>query len=154
MRIDFFKVKVKRRHIRMDILKVSLSFLLLLSCGCAHLLGLVTYYDHTTYKNLTDLKPEVIALYDTFSTDSIDMTKIAAIRLKLAQIYEYENGKGAKNAETTKEVKIIQKMFERHVNDRLTEGKWSDAHTNNKKGNIADAFNEAIETEVLKNKND
>ena len=108
MRTDFFKVKVIRRHIQMNILKVSLSFLLLLSCGCAHLLGLATYYDPTTYKNLTDLKPEVIALYDTFDTDSIDMFKIAAIRLKLAQIYEYENGKGTKNAETTRQIKIIQ----------------------------------------------
>jgi len=74
-----------------------IRFLLILpflAIGCAHLFGSITYYDPMTYKNLTDLKPEVTVLYETFASDSLNITKIANIRLKLAQIYEYERGKG------------------------------------------------------------
>ena len=122
--------------------------------GCSSFLGLPSYYDLTTYKNLTDLKPEVHALYDTFLNDTVDQARIAAIRLKLAQAYEYENGKGQKNAETTEQLQIIQRMFERHADDRMTSGKWTVAHLNNEKNNIGEAFDIAISTERLKNKNE
>ena len=59
-------------------------------------MGFPTYYDATTYKNLTDLKTEVIMLYDSFSKEKIDSIKIDKITLKFAQIYEYEKGKGEK----------------------------------------------------------
>lgn len=121
--------------------------------GCAHLLGL-SYFDPTTYKNLTDLKPEVMVLYDTFTRDTVDEEKIASVRLKLAQTYEYEKGKGEKNVETTKQIEIIQGMFERHVNNRVTQGKWNESHLMNQKENMAEAFDIAIQTERLKNKNE
>jgi hypothetical protein len=127
-----------------------LSVLLYLS-GCASLPG-ITYYDPTTYKNLTDLKPEVTALYDIFTGDTLDNDKISAIRLKLAQMYEYEKGKGEKNKETYVQINKIQDMFERHVSDRLKNGKWNSAHANNQKQNISEAFDIAIETEAKKNK--
>ena len=38
-------------------------------------MGYVTYYDPTTYKNLTDLKPQMMALYDTFPRDPIDFDR-------------------------------------------------------------------------------
>lgn len=136
---------------RLSVIKVL--FLLLSLSGCAHLFGL-SYYDPTTYKNLTDIKPEVMALYDTFTREAVNAEKIDSIRLKLAQIYEYENGKGEKNAETTKQIKIIQGIFERHVKNRLTQGKWNEAHLMNQKENIAEAFDIAIQTERLKNKNE
>jgi hypothetical protein len=142
---------------RLMIIKISILNVLLFSIylsGCAYLFGFITYYDPTTYKNLTDLKPEVVALYNTFSTSTVDTNNIAAIRLKLAQMYEYENGKGTKNVETTKQIKIIQEMFDRHVNDRIKNGKWSEEHLNNNKQNIQDAFDLAIRTERLKNKNE
>jgi hypothetical protein len=128
-----------------------LSVLLYLS-SCAHI-G-ITYYDPTTYKNLTDLKPEVTALYDTFTNDTIDKDKISAIRLKLAQMYEYEKGKGEKNKETYEQIRIIQNMFERQVSDRLKNGKWNSAHASNQKQMISEAFDIAIETEAKKNKNE
>ena len=121
--------------------------------GCAHL-GFVAYYDSTTYKNLTDLKPEISMFYETFAGDSVDVDKLAKIRLRLAQMYEYEKGKGPKNSETTRQIQIIQEMFERHVNDRLNMGKWTPAHLNNQKQNIGEAFDIAIQTERLKNKNE
>lgn len=107
-----------------------------------------------TYKNLTELKPEVVFLYETFTTDSINLERIAYVRLRLAQVYEYEKGKGSKNKETYEQIEIIQNMFERHVKDRLEKGKWTKEHFENVKTNIEEAFDIAIQTERLKNKNE
>lgn len=127
-------------------------FLFLCLSGCAH--WFISYYDPTTYKNLTDVKPEVMALYDTLAEDTVRADNIAAIRLKLAQIYEYENGKGPRNFETATQIRIIREMFERHINDRMDKGKWSQPHLNNQKQNMAEAFDIAIQSERLKNKNE
>ena len=131
----------------------NLFFFVLSLMGCAYF-GFVTYYDPTTYKNLTDLKPEVTTFYETFTGDSIDSGRLAAIRLRLAQVYEYKKGKGSKNSETTRQIQILQGMFERHVNERINMGKWTLIQLNNQKQNIAEAFDIAIETERLKNKNE
>ena len=132
---------------------VFLMVLLLLT-GCAGVLGFVTYYDPQTYKNLTELKPEVLSLYDTFTADAIDSSRIAGVRLKLDQVYEYEKGKGKKNEDQARQIKSLQEMFARHVNDRMGAGKWNEAHLNNQKENIAQAFDIAIQTERNKNKNE
>lgn len=122
--------------------------------SCASFLGFPSYYDPTTYKNLTDLKAETIFLYDTFATDSLDEAKVTAVRLKLAQAYEYEKGKGEKNKETREQLEIIQHMFGQHVSDRVKSGKWTPTHLGNQKTNLAEAFDIAIATERLKNKNE
>jgi len=150
----FFRSQPIKNYLLQKLIVINLLFLSVYLLGCAHLSGRVTYYDPITYKSLTDLKPEVVALYETFTSDFVDTGKIAAIRLKLAQMFEYENGKGAKNIETTKQVKIIQEMFERHVEDRIKNGKWNETHLNNQKQNITEAFDMAIQTERLKNKNE
>ena len=130
-----------------------LYFFLALS-ACASFLGFPTYYDQTTYKNLTDLKVEILFLYDTFATDSIDEAKITAARLKLAQVYEYEKGKGEKNRETREQLELLQQMVERHMSDRVKGGKWTPAHVRNQKTNLAEAFDLVIATERMKNKNE
>ena len=135
-------------------LVVAFLYLFLALSACASFLGFPTYYDQTTYKNLTDLKPEILFLYDTFATDSMDEAKIAAARLKLAQIYEYEKGKGEKNRETREQLELLQQMFERHIGDRVKGGKWTPAHVRNQKTNLAEAFDLAIATERVKNKNE
>jgi hypothetical protein len=132
--------------------EVFCFLLLFLLSGCAHF-GFPTYYDPTTYKTLTDLKPEVGMLYNTFKGPG-DPKAIDAVRLKLAQTYEYEKGKGAQNAETTEQIEIISEMFEDHVRDRVKNGQWSEAHLENQKALIAKAFDIAIKTERLKNKNE
>ncbi len=142
------KLPARQNSIVMVLLFAALCF-----TGCASL-GFISYYDPTTYKNLTDTKPEVLALYDTFSKDQVSQDQIEAVRLKLSQAYEYEKGKGEKNKETYEQIKKIQNMFERHVQERLTGGKWNETHTSNEKQNIADAFDIAIQTERLKNKNE
>ena len=122
--------------------------------GCNATFGKITYFDPTTYKNLTDLKPEVLMLYDTLVTDPVDKGKVSAVRLKLAQAYEYEKGKGDKNKETHEQIIKIRNMFERHVDERIRDGKWNEANLSNKKENIGAAFDIAIRTERLKNKNE
>lgn len=123
---------------------------LLLFAGCANF-GWITYFDPTTYKNLTDTKPVVAQFYDTLVQDKIDDAALSAIRLKLAQSFEYEKGKGKDNIDIVNQITIIRRMFDRHMNDRL-KGKWSKAHMENEKENIMEAFDIAIATEALKNK--
>jgi len=132
----------------------AIMVLALLVAGCAGLFSGLTYYDPATYKHLTDLKPEVLRLYDTFAGDSLDMARLEAIRLRLDQIYEYEHGKGEKNVEAAQQVKIIHDMFDRHVADRTGGGAWNPAHTVNRKEIMGQAFDVAIRTEWLKNKNE
>lgn len=134
-------------------LKVVILVFSLWLLGCSFSFKGITYYDPTTYKNLTDLKPEVMALYETFTSDSIDTNKIAEIYLNFEKIYEYEKGKGEKNFETTKQIEIIKNMFKKHVDDR-NKGKWNETHMENQKQLIGEAFDIAIETERLKNKNE
>jgi hypothetical protein len=122
--------------------------------SCAGWMGFPTYYDATTYKNLTDLKPDVLKLYDTFTNADLDEKRIDKIDLKLAQTYEYEKGKGLKNRETYMQINLIIEMFKTHVKDRIENGIWAVVHRNNQKENIAEAFDIAIRTENLKNKND
>jgi len=148
----FFGRHLKRNRLFDKGTAACLLLILMYLSGCAHVLGAITYFDPTTYKNLTDLKPEVTALYDTFTGDTVDNGQISAICLKLAQMYEYEKGKGEKNKETYTQIRIIQTMFEKHVSDRLRDGKWSMTHANNQKETIAEAFDIAIKTEALKNK--
>jgi len=133
---------------------LHLFALAVILCGCAGIFSGISYFDPTTYKNLTDLKVEVLALYDTFTGDSLNTSQIASIRLKLAQVYEYENGKGEKNKETREQVKIIQNIFNDHLNERLSGAKWNQPHLGNQKQIIAQAFDIAIQTEMLKNKNE
>ncbi|MCD6594407.1 hypothetical protein J7L68_01855 [bacterium] len=130
-------------------LLVCLSGLYLQGCAATR----TSYYDPTTYKNLTYIKPQVLLLYETFTSEEIDTMLIDNIRLKLAQIYEYEKGKD-NNSETTRQIQKIQEMFERHVKDRFEKGKWTKEHLENEKENIEEAFDIAIKTERAKNKNE
>ncbi|MBI2632922.1 MAG: hypothetical protein HYW78_00840 [Parcubacteria group bacterium] len=131
-----------------------LTIILIGIFGCVGWLGMITYYDPTTYKNLTDAKPEVIFLYETFTTDKFDTVRVQAIQLRLAQMYEYERGKGEQNKETTVQIEIIRDMFNRHIKNRKNSGKWDTIHCTIQQNMIGRAFSIAIETERLKNKNE
>jgi len=120
--------------------------------GCYFLPARIAYFDITTYKNLTEVKPEILFLYDTVTSDEIDQASINEIKLRLAQIYEYEKGKGEENTETARQVEIIANMFSRHIEDRLGEGPWTLEHRENQKGLIAEALDIAIATETMKNR--
>lgn len=144
---DFF-----RDH-RFRVYMLGVIWILIFSMGCAGWLGFPSYFDPTTYKNLTDLKPQVLLLYDSFTDEDLNKKNIQNIRLKLAQIYEYEKGKGEQNRETYAQIELVQRIFERHIKDRNENERWSEIHLNNQKQNISEAFDIAIQTENLKNKN-
>jgi len=139
------------RVVHLLLIAIQISILI---TGCAQWFGFPAYFDATTYKNLTDLKPQIQMLYDTFTQNEIDEKRIESIRLKLAQMYEYEKGKGERNKETMLQIGIIQNMFERHIGDRIESGTWTELHAGNLKENISEAFDIAISTENLKNKNE
>lgn len=146
--------RFNRSNIRAAWLLLIVIQIIFIISGCAQWFGFPAYFDSTTYKNLTDLKPQILMLYDTFIQKEIDDVRIESIRLKLAQIYEYEKGKGERNKETMSQIGIIQNMFERHVEDRIENGIWTELHAGNLKENMAEAFDIAISTENLKNKNE
>lgn len=133
---------------------ITASFLATVFAACSFLSSAITYYDATTYKNLTDLKPRIVFLYESFAEDSMDVREIRSVRLQIAQMVEYEKGKGPKNRETFEQMRLIQKMFESGVEHRRKNGKWSSAQRQNEVENISDAFDIAISTERLKNKNE
>ena len=143
--------QINHRHVAHSHISILLGVLFLY--GCASWIGFPTYFDATTYKNLTDLKPQVLKLYDTFTSNELDTTKIETVDLKFAQIYEYEKGKGEKNKETYVQINLIYNMYKSHVQDRMDNAAWSEVHCGNQKENIAEAFDIAIKTESLKNKN-
>jgi hypothetical protein len=132
---------------------VFIVALALLVSGCSLFQG-ITYYDPTTYKNLTDLKPEVTMLYETFVSDEPDTLWIRSIRLRLAKMYEYEKGKGEKNKETAEQIKIIRENFDEDVSYRRRSGPWSETHKQNAMRFMAGYFDTAIKTEASKNKNE
>lgn len=129
---------------------MSVSLLVLFVGGCSFMN--VARFDLTSYRNLTELKPEVSFLYETFVREPVDSAGVYRVRLKLAQVFEYERGKGKENEETISQIAIIMEMFERHVAERKERGVWSDAHVRNRMRNIADAFDIAIATEQAKNR--
>lgn len=131
-----------------------LIVLAVLLSGCALFRSGITYFEPTTYKNLTDLKPEVVMLFESFAGDPVDTMWVRSVKLKLYQAYEYEKGKEEKSAETIEQINIIRVMFDRHVESRRQNGPWNQDHMENQIENSEEAFDEAIQTERLKNKSE
>jgi len=144
-------MRALRPHQKLARVNSSILCLLFFAQGCG-LFGGITYYDTTTYKNLTENKAEVVSLYESFTEAKVDSAAVRSVKLKLSKMYEYEKGKGSKNQETVKQIEIIRETFERHVSERLQQGRWSDTNMQNKAENISEAFDIAIQTEALKNK--
>jgi hypothetical protein len=131
-------------------IRVHFSWLAATLLAACQLLA-VSHYDPTTYRNLTETKPVVAQFYESLVGDGVDETELKRIRLKLAQIYEYENGKGADNADIVQQIEVIRRMFERHMSERAN-GPWTRAHMENERENMLEAFDIAIATEALKNR--
>ncbi|MFC1512618.1 hypothetical protein ACFL4S_01075 [bacterium] len=137
-----------------SIKKIVVLFFMIpfLLTSCSHF-NAVTYFDNTTYTNLTELKQVVTEFYKSFESEKINEEEIKGIRIEILQAYEYEKGKGEKNKETTEQLNKIYEMFQRHVEDRKNNNIWTETHRQNKEKFISIAFDTAIETEKLKNKN-
>lgn len=134
------------------IYKFSTLLLFLFSFASCSLFNSIGYYDSTTYKNLTDLKPQVIFVYGTFKEDEIHKNDINQLKLKFAQAYEYELGKGDLNKPTASQIKDLQDIFNEELKSRLEDGKWSELIYTNSVKAITRAFDIAIKSEASKNK--
>lgn len=96
--------------------------------------------DSEIYIFFTDLKPEVILLYETFTTESINMDKIAEIRSRFMHIHEYARERDEINEETCQQIEAILNQFDRHVNERLESGRWNDEQFGHAKRSIEEAI--------------
>jgi hypothetical protein len=96
--------------------------------------------DSYIYKRLTELKPEIISLYETFTTESINMDKIEEIRLRLAQIHEYAIERDEISEETCRQIEAIIEQFNEHVAERLEIGIWNDEQFEHKRRSIEEAI--------------
>lgn len=151
---NYSRTLYHRQHLtRKAVFLGWLALFFVLTAGCNGIFSPTTYYDFTTYKALTEAKAEMNFLYESFTKNELDMKDVQQMRLTIAKIYEYEKGKGDKNKETVSQIKIIRDMFKEHIADREN-GVWNETHMQNKQELILDAFDIAIKTEMLKNKNE
>lgn len=129
--------------------------LLLLSMGACSGIP-ISYYDATTYTQLTSLKAETTTLVESFDSKPFteNQTKIEATTLNLKKAYEYEKGKGNPNSDTTKQFSKVVGLFMDDVKDYRESGPaalgskyFQEAATA-----LGQAFDIAISTENLKNK--
>jgi hypothetical protein len=116
----------------------------------------ISYFDATTYAQLTSLKAETTMLVESFDTkpytESSD--KIEATMLNLRKAYEYEKGKGEKNKDTTDQITKVTKLFLKDVADYKESGpRLLGANYFQEEATLlGQAFDIAIKTENLKNK--
>jgi len=133
---------------------IGTILLLLTLLGCSGIP--ISYYDVTTYTQLTALKAETTLLVESFDTKSVNDNQgaIDKITLNLRKAYEYELGKGEPNSDTIKQLKKIQGLFEDDVKDykENTPLVLGEKYFREASVVLGQAFDIAIATENLKNK--
>jgi hypothetical protein len=116
----------------------------------------ISYYDATTYTQLTSLKAETTTLVESFDTkpNTENQAKIEATTLNLRKAYEYEKGKGEPNSDTTKQFTKIFGLFLDDVKDYKDGGPVALGPKYFQEASVVlgQAFDIAISTENLKNK--
>lgn len=115
----------------------------------------VSYHDATTYRNLTDLKADMMTLVESFDTTPYARSepRIDQLRLALRKAHEYELGKGEPNSDTVKQFNAIRKLFEETVDEHRDSrpGELGRKYFQETAKVIGQAFNIAIATENAKN---
>ncbi len=135
---------------------LSVMLLLLILSGCSGIP--ISYYDATTYTQLTALKAETTLLVESFDTKPTSDNKdnIDKVTLSLKKAYEYEFGKGKPNSDTTTQFDKIMKLYYEDVKDYLEYGPGSKdlgkKYFSEASVVLGQAFDIAISTENLKNK--
>ncbi|MGA1840101.1 MAG: hypothetical protein ACMUIU_05695 [bacterium] len=116
----------------------------------------ISYYDATTYTQLTSLKAETTMLVESFDTTPYaeNQKKIEETILNLKKAYEYEKGKGNPNSDTTKQFGKIYGLFTDDVKDYKENrpGELGKKYFQEAAKILGQAFDIAISTENLKNK--
>ena len=84
----------------------------------------ISYYDATTYTQLTALKAETTLLIESFDQKpfSENEDKIEKVTLNMRKAYEYEIGKGKPNSDTSRQFKKIISLFNEDINDYREDG--------------------------------
>ena len=118
----------------------------------------ISYYDATTYTQLTALKAETTLLIESFDQKpfSENEDKIEKVTLNMRKAYEYEigKGKGKPNSDTGRQFKKIISLFNEDINDYREDGPGTFGRHYFSQASIVlgQAFDIAIATENLKNK--
>lgn len=116
----------------------------------------ISYYDATTYTQLTSLKAETTMLVESFDTKPYaeNETRIEEVTLNLRKAYEYEKGKGEPNSDTTKQFTIISNLFTDDVKEYRENGPGALGRNYFQEASVVlgQAFDIVISTENLKNK--
>lgn len=116
----------------------------------------ISYYDATTYKNLTDLKAEAAILVASFDSILVSSNKRAMDQLILnfRKAYEYEKGKGRPNSDTMRQFNKIQQLILEDIADYRESGPGGlgPKYFNEAAIVLGQAFDIVIATENLKNR--
>jgi len=144
-------IRIQRSSI--GILFLGFLFSLVLQ-GCSGIP--ISYYDATTYSQLTSLKAETTLLVESFDAKAVtdNVKNIDNTTLNLRKAYEYERGKGNPNSDTAKQFKIIIALFDEDVKDYRENGptELGKKYFREASRALGQAFDIAISTENLKNK--
>ncbi|WP_455210145.1 hypothetical protein [Kaarinaea lacus] len=135
-------------------LLLNAVLLLTVLTGCSGIP--ISYYDATTYTQLTALKAETTLLVESFDTKPVadNEDNIANVTLSLRKAYEYELGKGEPNSDTAKQFKLITNLFNEDVENYRENGPGALGKQFFREASmvLGQAFDIAIATENLKNK--
>jgi len=116
----------------------------------------LSYHDAITYKNLTDLKAEAMTLVETFDTKPVAQNEAAIenVTLEFRKALEYEKGKGKSNNDTVEQLNKIQGLLNEDIKDYRENGNATLGPKYFREAAVVlgQAFDKAIETENLKNK--
>lgn len=140
---------------RFSIVTVVLLLLSLLPLAACSTIP-ISYYDGTTYTQLTSLKAESMMLVESFDTKPVaaNQAAIDATLLNFRKAYEYEKGKGDANSDTLRQFEAIQSLFKADVQDYLESGPGAlgRVYFTEAARVLGQAFDIAIATENLKNR--
>ena len=116
----------------------------------------ISYYDATTYQQLTSLKAETTTLVESFDKKlySENESKIEATTLNFKKAYEYEKGKEEPNSDTAKQFDKILGLYSEDVAEYKEHGpgKFGPKYFSEAAVTLGQAFDIAITTENSKNK--
>jgi hypothetical protein len=119
----------------------------------------VTMHDPVTFERLCDLKVECLDLLDRLERaarlDERTAEEVHRARLGVRKLVEREAAKGGDNAETTAQIRKIQELFEDDLDEFLRgdlTGRLGAGYAAQARSQLAQAFDIAIATEALKNR--
>ena len=133
---------------------LAAGFMLMVLAACTGIP--ISYYDATTYNQLTSLKAETTLLIASFDTRPVadNEARIESTTLNLHKAYEYEKGKGSPNSDTALQFEKIMQLYDEDIQDYRESGPgelgaryFQEAATV-----LGQAFDIAIATENSKNR--